>query len=463
MKRADWQSYSAWVEALRQRKQIPGVAIRVFTDNEILFEQGFGHRHIGNNLPVDADTIFGVASITKSFTALAVLRAVSAGLLSLDDPVTRWLPEFTLWQDRTPPTIRHFLNQTSGLPALPTLIHAMAESGRGDPTEAFDPVPAPEKLRPAGTAEEVIAFLNEEARVSEPGGVFCYQNDAWGLLGAIVSRATGTPFEQFVEQEIAARLGMSRTTFDLQRVLADENATMLYALDPDGNLIESPKWHDSSALAGAGFLRSSSRDLTEHVRFLMAGEGERLGIDDRLLAEMRTPQAWCGQNSSYGYGLIIWPDWHGVTLIGHSGGLKGISSHMGFVPELGVGIVVLTSLEHQPADMIWLAAVNTILDLPLDTPRYAPESEEVSEAEVQSLLAEYRSGEPWGLLRVERRPDGSLVVLEGEDEKSFDAFPVNRSLIAVQGEDQLRYVDVLRDADDSIWGVHSGKRILYRL
>lgn len=463
MKNANWQAYADWTESLRQRNSIAGIHVSVFTASETLFEHGFGHRHVARGLLPDADTMFGLGSVTKSFTALAILRAATDGLLSLDDPVTRWLPEFTLWEGRTAPVVRQLLNQTSGLPALDTLVHAMAESGRGDPTEAFDPVPPPEQIAPTGTAVEVIEYLNRTAKVEEPGGVFCYQNDAWGLLGEIVTRATGVRFQDFVEREIAGRLGMNRTTFDLQRLLADPNATMLYALDPAGQLMESPKWHDSDPLAGAGFLRSTGRDMTSYVRFLMKGDGSVLGISDQLLAEMRSAQVWCGQNQFYGYGLITWPDWYGVTLIGHSGGIKGVSSHMGFVPELGVGFSVLTNLEHQPADMIALGAVNTLLDLPLDTPRFEPEQEPVSEADVAQLLGEYRSGEPWGIIRLEQEADGSLLVKEGEDAQEFGAFLVSPSLIGVQGTDQLRYVDVLRDDAGTVWGVHSGKRILYRL
>lgn len=463
MNNANWQAYADWTESLRQRNSIPGIHVTVFTARETLFEHGFGHRHIARNLRPDADTMFGLGSVTKSFTALAVLRAVSDGLLSLDDTVTRWLPEFTLWEGRTAPVVRQLLNQTSGLPALDTLVHAMADSSRGDPTEAFDPVLPPEETAPTRTAVEVMEYLNRTARVEEPGGVFCYQNDAWGLLGEIVSRATGVRFQDFVEREIAGRLGMNRTTFDLQRLLADSNATMLYALDPQGQLMESPKWQDSDPLAGAGFLRSTGRDMTSYVRFLMAGNGSALGIEDRLLAEMCSPQVWCGQNQFYGYGLITWKDWHGVTLIGHSGGIKGISSHIGFVPELGIGFSVLTNLEHQPADKIALGAVNTLLDLPLDTPRFEPVQENVSETDVAELLGEYRSGEPWGIIRLERRADGSLVTVEGQEAEETEAFLVSPSLIGVKGTEQLRYVDVLRDDAGKVWGVHAGKRILYRL
>lgn len=459
---SNWQYFSEWLGALQERRKIPGIAVRVFTRDQVLFERGFGWRNVAREEPVEMDTFFGIASVTKSFTALAVLKAATDGLLELDDAVIRWLPEFTLWPEQ-PPTVRQFLTQTSGLPALPTLVHAMAESGRGDPTEAFDPVPPPEELEPAGTTEEIIAYLNRTARVEPPGSLFCYQNDAWGLLGAIVERASGEPFARYLARHVTEPLGMERTTFDLGRVLEDGNSTMLYAEDPEGNIIESPKWHDSAALAGAGFLRSTAADLTAWVRFLLAADGAPLGVSSELLREMQSPLVWCGPGASYGYGLTVTEDWNGVTLVGHSGGLKGVSSHIGFVPELGVGAVVLTNLEDQPADLIWLSAVATLLDLPPGTPRYAPERLPVTEEDTTALLGEYRSGEPWGRLVLQRDASGQLGVLQGEKLEHSAAWLASRDEICISGEDQDRCSRVLRHPDGSVWGLHHGRRILYRI
>ncbi len=459
---ANWQKYDDWLDELRSRRKIPGLAIRVFTRDEILFERGYGFRNVNARRTVDADTIFGVASVTKSFTALAVLHAATAGKLNLDDTVSGWLPELTLWPGGNAPTIRHLLTQTSGLPALPILVHAMAESGRGDPTEAFDPPIPEDDLRPAKTLLEVIEFLNQDAKVEEPGSLFCYQNDAWGLLGGIVSRATDTGFEDYVHENLLAPLYLSRTTFDLKRVLADDNATTLYAPDPDGNIIESPKWQDSQSLAGAGFLRSTSRDLTRYVRFLMAGDGTGLGIDNGLLEQMRSPLVWCGPGGSYGYGLTVNENHHGVTLISHGGRLKGVSSNIGWSPELGIGAVVLTNLEEQPADLMWLGAINTALGIAVDSPRYEPTTEPVSETEIEELLGEYRSQEPWGRLVLQRNPLGGLQVLDGEQERKLDIFLVSADEFGIRGEDQNQYVAVLRDDSGAPWGLHYGRRILYR-
>lgn len=457
----NWQArFETWLEDLRQTGGIPGVAVAVFTDSDVLLRAGYGYRNVEAGLRAEPDTIFGIASITKSFTALAVLRAATGGDLDLDDPVTKWLPEFTLWEGRTPPTVRHFLNQTSGLAPTEFLVHAMAESVKDDPLAAFSP-PHPNP-RPAATSRDVIDFLNAEAALlDEPGVIFSYQNDAYGLLGEIVTRATGTPYTEYVTRNIVEPLGMTRTGFDLARVLADDNVTTLYATDPAGNVLESPKWQDSPSTVAAGFLRSTADDLTAYVRFLLAGDGAPLGIRDDLLEEMRSPQAWAGA-SRYGFGLGVTGNWQGYTLITHSGGLKGVSSHMGFVPELGVGVVVLTNLENQPADRIWLAAVSSLLDLDPDTPRYTPEPGPVGDEDLADMAGEYRSGEPWGVVRLLLGEDGSMTAIEGDPPEKFPALAVSRDVIAIEKPGQNRYDFWLRDDSGAIRGLLHGSRVLLK-
>ncbi len=443
----DWQAeYITWATALQERNSIPGMAIRVFTDDQILFEHGFGYRDREKQLPVTMDTIFGIASVTKSHTALAVLHAASHGLLSLDDAVTRWLPEFTLWQDRRVPTIRNFMNQDSGLPALPTLVHAMDQD-------------LDREVR-ADTAEEVIAYLNANATLlGDPGTIFCYQNDAWGLLGEVLTRATGVRFEEYLATHVTGPLGMDRTTFDLATVLADDDATVIYTKE-DGQVRASPEWSESASLAAAGFLRSTATDLTAYVRFLMRGRG--LDIDSGLLQEMQTGAVWCGTDMHYGFGLGIAPGGDGLTYVSHSGGLKGISSHVGFIRELGIGAVVLSNLEEQPAEKLWLGAMNLLLRRDADRPRYQPETEPVSAEDTAAIIGSYRSGEPWGVLEIGHDAAGELQVTVGEDREQFPAVIYNRGQVGYSKPELTVVNDVLRDADGEVYGILHGRRVLLK-
>jgi CubicO group peptidase (beta-lactamase class C family) len=452
---ADWQQqFSDFVNALQQRRSIPGIAVTVFDSSSTLFAAGFGQRNLEADLPVTPDTIFGIASVTKSLTCLAVLQLASRGKLGLDDPITRYLPQFDLWDAAAPATIRHFMNQTSGLPALPTLVHAMA-ANRPEPDA---------DLPDLGSYAGLAAYVNEQSTLlAAPGELFCYQNDAFGLLGAVIEQASGIEYTQYMTENVFAPLGMMRTTFNLDAVLADDNATTLYAPADDGGL-EVADWDEAPAMAACGFLRSTSRDLQKYVQFLLtAGAGNLLGVDAALLTEMRSPQVPYGPGSWYGFGLRVQPDHHGVTLIGHSGGLTGVSSHIGFIPELGVGAAVLTNLEDIPASMIWLAAMNALMGLPVGTPQYDPVEHQPTPAELRAVLGSYRSGEPWGRTELFLAESGALHAFVSDPPEEYPVFFASPDELVIRGKDQLNGVMILRHADGSIRGLHQGSRVLLRV
>ena len=131
----------AFTRGMMAEHGVPGLAVAVARDGAEVYAEGFGTREIGTDAPVTPDTIFGVASVTKSFTALAIMQLHEAGKLSVDDPVTRYLPAF-----RTPDaeatraiTLHHFLTHTSGLPPLPSRFFAFARSMEGDPAAGSKP------------------------------------------------------------------------------------------------------------------------------------------------------------------------------------------------------------------------------------------------------------------------------------------------------------------------------------
>lgn len=465
---ADWQDFNDFVTALQERRSVPGIAVSIFDAETTLLETGFGYRNLDRQLPVTTETIFGVASVTKSFTCLAVLQLASRGLLNLDDPINSWLPEFTLWDEAAPATIRHFMNQTSGLPALPTLVHAMAatrnsvdgHTAGGHSAEGRD-------LPDLNSYSKVTSFVNAQSTLlARPGELFCYQNDAYGLLGAIIEQASGVEYSRFMTENIFGPLGLTRTTFELDRVLADADSTTLYSEVEDGSLEETP-WDEAPALTACGFLRSTARDLQTWVRVLLsaavdAGADNPLGVHAGLLQEMQSPQVPSGPGAWYGFGLRVQPDYHGVTLIGHSGGLTGVSSHIGFIPELGVGAVVLTNLEDVPASLIWLAAMNTLLDLPVDTPAYAPTEYQPSAAELQGVLGSYHSGEPWGRTTLFLDDAGALHTRTGDPAEEHVVFFAGPDELAVRGQEQLTGISILRNTDGGVRGLLQGSRVLLR-
>src|SRR5690554_3370445 len=369
---AEWrQAFEAELAPLLARTKAPGVGITLFDEGEVLLEAGCGHRDVERGLPVNADTIFGVASITKTFTAFSLQLLAQDGLLSLDDPVTDYLP-FTLWEGRGPATLRHFLEHTSGLAPTPTMTWLRFASQVGDPVsgeatmrEALTTVSG--GLGEVGRlAEEVSSFeglvdwLNGNAvLLAEPGELFSYSNDAFSLMGGVVECVSGLRFEEFVRRRILAPLGMHRSTFALEDVLADPNRATLYvsgsAPGGEGEVRPSDAWQTTGRMLGGGMLKSTLADLRAWVRHLMASP---------LAREMAHGRVSAGPGSTYGLGLRI-EDAGDLTLVGHGGSLKGVSSYMAWVPELGIGVVVLSNMVGLPSLKMALMAVNAYAGRPV--------------------------------------------------------------------------------------------------
>ncbi|HEX7000300.1 MAG TPA: serine hydrolase domain-containing protein, partial [Trueperaceae bacterium] len=421
----------------------------------------------------------GVASITKSFTALALCILHDEGRLSLDDPVTRYLP-FTLWREGHAPTLRHFLEQTSGLPPTPTMTWLRAESQADDPVaagptlrEALTTVADAEELRrraeEVSTFEGLVRYLNENVElVGAPGELFSYSNDGFCLMGGVVELVSGRPFDDFVAERILNPLGMDRSTFDLKRVLDDQNHSMLYEHDEDGAVRRSPAWQTTGRMLGGGMLKSTLADLRAYVRFhLAAGGGDettaaKVGVHPATVRKMGAGRAWAGPGTRYGLGLQRNDDYRGHAIVSHGGGLKGVSSRIGWAPELGVGAVVLCNLGGVPSERIWTMALNAYLGLPLEAASYEPKPYDASEAEVRDVLGSFASGEPYGRLRLFRDESGGLRAATGEPAAEVPAFMAGVDEVALQYPEYAAPVTLLR-RNGRVWAAHQGLRVLRKV
>lgn len=198
----------AFAGGVREQNAVPGLAVAVGREGVEVYAAGFGEREIGAGAPVTPDTVFGVASVTKSFTALAVMQLHEAGKLSVDDPVTRYLPEF-----RTPDaeatraiTLHHFLTHTAGFPPLPSRFFAFARSAEGDAAAGGKPSWAADHA-PIDTYEDLMDYLAEGGymMLGAPGKRFSYCNEGFALLGAIIARVSGQPYEEYVKRTSSIR------------------------------------------------------------------------------------------------------------------------------------------------------------------------------------------------------------------------------------------------------------------
>ncbi|MCL6455149.1 MAG: beta-lactamase family protein, partial [Alicyclobacillus sp.] len=394
------QTFEAFANHLVRAYRAPGVAVGVSHGGRPVSMRGFGYRDAEAGRPITPDTLFGIGSITKSFTCVAILQLAEAGKLSVDHPVVRYLPAF-----RTPDaeatrrmTLHHFMTHTSGLPPLPTLGHALAASMQGDPAAEGRLADFPDvAIQSYDDLMDYIAGLDFRL-LGAPGEVFSYSNDAYALLGAVVERVSGEPYADYVEAHILRPAGMERSTFSPAQAAADDDATTLYAIrqtEGKDEVYPAPIWWDAPAMLAAGFLKSTTADMLRYAEIYRNG-----GVvgDERILSEasverMMHPYVWCEPNRFYGYGLMITPDYGGTKLVDHGGSLKGVAAQLTVLPERGVCAVAMANLAGVPSFDIALAAVNEQIGFPVDTKRVSFAVRDTVSPAAARFAGRYESGE----------------------------------------------------------------------
>lgn len=414
-------AFDEYAESFLAKHEVPGAAVSVVGSAGTLYQRGFGSRDREEELPATPATVFGIASLSKSFTALTTLVLQARGVLSVDDLVTDHLKDFSYPGLAPDVRVRHLLSHSSGLPPLRSLDFAIHPSQLSDPANAFNERDYTDPPS-VDDYQELQAYLRrgERPALAAPGEVMSYSNEGVALVGAVIENATGEYFPDVVRRLVLEPLGMRSTTFDTDAARAGAELTTLYTRTPDKKVIRSPYWEEAPAFLGTGFLKSSADDLGAYLRALL-GRGGGLGLSGELFQELITPRVWSAPGIDYAFGWGVRRH-RGVTVVRHGGSLKGVSSHQGFVPELGLGVAILANLDEVPVMRLWLAALNLALGLPVDTPLYDAEQYETVDARdggaaiAGKVAGVYASGEPWG--RLELVPDadsGAVKALVGED------------------------------------------------
>lgn len=468
MARVGWdEDVRAFAEELRRKHQAPGLAAAVAQDGGEVYAEGFGERELGGGAPVTPDTVFGVASVTKSFTALAIMQLAEAGKLAVEDPVTRYLPEF-----RTPDldatraiTIHHFLSHSAGFPPLPSRFFAFARSAEGDPAAGGKPAWAADHA-PIDTFEDLMDYLAAGGyeMLGPPGAQFSYCNEGFALLGAIVERVSGEGYEAYVQRHILAPAGMTHSGYAVAQLREfPEVVTFHASRDKDGTkeIYAAPNWLYSSVWSPAGSLNTTVRDLLRYLEIYRTGGmvgGDRL-LSDEGIARMTTPHApRSSPEASYGYGLAVIPNYHGVKVIRHGGGRKGISADVTVVPERGFTAAAIANLAGVPVGQVTLAALNAELGLPLDTAVGEYADAPCPPERFARYTGNYRSGE--GANITVTAEDGALVVaFEG---KRITARPVGEDAFALLTETGEQYTRFLVRDGGTAQAMTMGSRIVPR-
>lgn len=337
--------FETYVKELMAKREINGVAVAaVNPKGETLYEQFFGYRDEEEKLPITSDTIYGLASISKSFTSLAIHQMAEKNLLSLQEPVKKHIKEFE-YEDIT---IQHLLSHTAGFfPLSRPLIKEYKDAfDLGDK----DPSTYPPFLDKARTF--MANRLNTVPEKMHTGEFFSYSNDGFALLSEIVRLYGGhDSFEAYLQHEILGPLGMADTT-TLFTVLKDkENITKRYSKDTGEWVGDWDFYNNAIFLPGEGNVKSTLNDMKKYTAFYLS-EGKYTPIlDTYWLKEMEKPRALSGLQSYYASGLMV-NSIGDVTVTGHGGSLPGVATNFAYSKDLGIGFVVLSNYRGFPVAKI---------------------------------------------------------------------------------------------------------------
>ncbi len=372
---AQLQDFDAYVEGVRKQFDVPGIAVAIIKDGQVVFERGYGVRRLdrqapGKSEPVGAHTLFAIASNTKAFTAASLSMLADDGKLSLDDRVIDHLPWFQMSD----------LYVTGEMRLRDLLAH---RSGLG--------LGAGDLLYWPGTdysTQEVARRLRHVPLTGSFRGQYAYDNILYGIAQLVIEQASGQSYAQFLQARIFAPLGMDATRFNSDALRADDNIATGHAKADFSDLQPAPRmaWDNVS---GAGGLYSSVHDLVKWMRVQLDGgviapAVEAGGKERRLFGAQRHKAMWSVLTPmpisepsvpellpakpnflGYGEGWQL-SDYRGRKLVWHTGGWPGMVSRLTLVPEHKLGVVVLTSAEVGGA---FNALTMRVLDAYLGGPR----------------------------------------------------------------------------------------------
>jgi len=294
----------------------PGAAVLVARKGEILYQKAFGMASLELKVPMNAGNVFEIGSITKQFTAVAVLMLVEEGKLSLDDDITKFLPDYPTHGHHI--SIHHLLTHTSGIKSYTELEKWPAEWRRD-----FTPL-------------EMIDFFKDEPMDFAPGERFLYNNSAYFILGYVIEKASGLTYEDFVEKKIFQALGMNESRYGHKSELVPGRAVG-YS-NQGGNYVNAPYLSMTQPYA-AGSLMSTVGDL---YQWNMAVHQHRLVSASSLAKAQTDHKLNNGDPIGYGYGWGI-SNIQGARSIEHSGGIFGYVSNGLYLPEEDLYVVILSN------------------------------------------------------------------------------------------------------------------------
>lgn len=455
-----------YLNALFEKRGYPGMTVCIRGTEGIIYDKGFGYRSIEKKLPINGDTVFGIGSMSKTFTALACCILHVEGNLHLDDPISKYIPGFHI--SGIPDecmTIKNFGTHRSGIPAMKPMEWSIAMNSIERETEWYRYMreTSPNQM---DKDEHVINYIKQQnyKLIGAPGEYMSYLNEGFVLLTVVVERASGMPLEAYLKEKIFGPVGMTRSLLDIDgsqaKKMAGGNISSLFDRLDNDEYVWDDNWSVFPPFRGAACVKSTTHDLSRFYLML----DNKGNIDGKQVIPTEAIELLCGrafplQAEPY-YCMGLWKsNTHGEQLLEHCGALRGISCQAGVI-EGRYSIAAFCNEGNLGLDEFVWPCYNFIMDLPLTEKHYwaMPSGNIFSEPEI--LCGDYISNESLPSHIIVSIADGNLMA--DFDGLKVDLLYCSESIFAVVDHDNHnRRVNTFKFhiRDGKAWGVKCGYRI----
>lgn len=362
-----------WIGEQMEYQHLPGLAIGVVYDQELIWARGYGFADFEKKTPMTPETVFRMGSITKLFTSVAVLQLRDRGKLRLDDPVGKYLPWFEVqssFDDEPQITVRHLLTHTAGLPR-----------------EAAFPYWTDHDFP---TRDQIREALPSQSAVFAPATRYKYSNLGMALLGALVEEVSGEPIATYVEKNVLAPLGMTSSSLAPTEELLRKMTKAFLRRTEDGHR-RPADYYETRGLAPAANLVSSVVDMSRFAALQLRGDPRIL--KDSTIREMHRPHwvypSWKG-GRGLGFAVSRRDD---KTIVFHGGWVAGYRSVLLLVPDEKLAVVAMTNADDASPSAFAYQALD-LLSGPIAKAVAPAPQEKRADPAWQRFLGEYV--DPWG-------------------------------------------------------------------
>lgn len=437
-----------------------GVAVSIVNSKgEPQYRQFFGFRDVEQKKPLNADTLFGLASITKSFTALATMQLVEQGILDLDAPVNRYLPDF-VYPNRHMPRLWNLLCHSAGFPPQPRLLISKIAPELEIPEAEREDYAYSVTIATEG-AKRLLKRLGEiPVFLGEPGEYLSYSNDCFAMLSEIIRLYGGEEtYSAYVEKHIIAPLQMQRTTFSFKKPLEDDNANTLYSPAKEG-VKSTHDWLDNHfMMMGGGSLKSTLADMERYVTMWLNNgryQGGRL-LSYTGIRKMQKYHMPYSHQVGYGFGLQTF-HMDDITVAGHGGSLTGVATNILWSHDLGLGVVVLSNTSGMPVASIAKAMIKLCNDHSPLEPIHTFKDVAWTDQQKQAACGTFVSGEG-GVFVISLKEGELWITAAGEEMALRTVLPTLALAPTKMVPSEVRFH---AREDGSVWAIGFGGRIVLR-